>query len=153
MSNKLLDPCASKGKLLRWYDYPVGIICYDSSTMKYQLMLVIHPLTSGCSQSAIPGCCGSGYTVLTRYWIQSTITRHVWISCKVNNINAYSPSSNPEFTLYISHVSTDTTTSVYNSFFSNYETTFQHVKPKFIILLLKHMPLKEVLGLWAWISL
>ena len=49
----------------------------------------------------------------------------------------YSPNPNPEFSLYINHVSTDTTTSVCNSFFSNCETMFQHVNPKFINPLLK----------------
>ena len=85
-------------------------------------------------------------TVLTTIRIQSTITWHVWISCKVNNINAYSPSSNPEFSLC--KVSTDTTTSVYNSFFSNYEIThFSACEPKV------HQPLArtQAIGGGAWV--
>ena len=60
----------------------------------------------------------------------------------------YSPNPNPEFSLYINHVSTDTTTSVYNSFFSNYEIT--HVsacEPKV------HQPLARThaIGGGAWV--
>ena len=125
--------------------------------MKYQLLplmytppqlnpkcmqLVCHP-----SQGAMVQC--ANIYQYCKYSPQDTLPLlwHVWISCKDSSINAYSP--NPEFSLYISHVSTDTTTSVYKSFFSNYETTFQHVNTKFINPLLKHMPLEELLGLWA----
>ena len=83
-------------------------------------------MPSACSWSAIPArvlMC----TVLTSivnpvYKIDFT-TMVCLDFFKNSSINAYNPKCNPEFIQCIKHVSTDTTTSVYNSFFPNYEST------------------------------
>ena len=51
-------------------DYQVGIISYDSNIMKYQLLVLIHPLNLveskvHASRPAIPGYRVLMYTVLT----------------------------------------------------------------------------------------
>ena len=70
-----------------------------------------------------------------------------FLASKDNSINGYSP--NPESSLHIHHVLQwlHQHNHLYKSFFSNYETLFRYVKPKFInpLLLEKHMLLEEVL--------
>ena len=70
-----------------------------------------------------------------------------FLASKDNSINGYSP--NPESSLRIHHVLQwlHQHNHLYKSFFSNYETLFRYVKPKFInpLLLEKHMLLEEVL--------
>ena len=70
-----------------------------------------------------------------------------FLASKDNSINGYSP--NPESSLHIHHVLQwlHQHNHLYKCFFSNYETLFRYVKPKFInpLLLEKHMLLEEVL--------
>ena len=73
---------------------------------------------------------------------------HVRTSCKDNSINAYSP--NPEFSLYLTMSPlTQPPQSTIASFQTMRPHMLQHVNPKLINPLLEHMPLEEVLGLWA----
>ena len=70
-----------------------------------------------------------------------------FLACKDNSISAYS--SNPESSLRIHRALQwlHRHNHLYSSFFSNYETMFRYVKPKFInpLLLEKRMPLQDVL--------
>ena len=102
--------------------------------------------------SAIPGSYGAGCQCTILVVVDSECNSQELDFLQGQQIIAYSPNCNPEFSLC--NVSTDTTPqSTTASFQTMRPQMFQHVNPKFINLLLKHMPLEEVLGLWAWFTL
>ena len=78
-------------------DYQVRIISYDSNIMKYQLLVLIHPLNLvesqvHASRLAIPGCCGVRvlmYTVMTILVANECSAQHrlllfKFLACKHN---------------------------------------------------------------------
>ena len=123
---------------LREGDYQVGIISYDSNTMKYQLLVLIH-LLKASSRLVIPEC---------RYECspQDRLLLFMFGS-HARTTNAYSPNPNPQFSLCIS---TDTTTSTIASFPTMRLCMFHYVKTKFI----NFLPLeRQRTKLWVWLSL
>ena len=78
---------------------------------------------------------------------------HVWISCKENSILLL----RVLILNLSSHCAMSPLTQPPQSTIASFQTMrprmFQHVNLKFINLLLKHMPLEEMLGLWTWFSL
>ena len=86
--------------------------------MKYQLLVYTH------SFSWMPSICIQAYHSRVLVLVDSECCAqdrllqlwHIWISYEDNSINGHSFYSNPEFSLYIFHVSTDTTTSIIASF-------------------------------------